>query len=197
MNGDEADWISDTDYDALAARPAQFETMLGEISPAQQRDSLVALVEDARQHLRQYPASCAARTKREDAFRELYEVTAEHFGMDAGQTDVAYRTLEDYVFAELEYTQSKTCCWNKTTAAMYEIVMEYNQSLMADSCQEAVVFKCSGGGYEAFAAYAAQTGRSHLWKPWTEDESCSQRDVTDDTEMQTDASPWCQVTAAQ
>ncbi len=197
MNADEADWISDTDYEALAKRPSEFDTILGEISPEQQRESLLALIEDARNHLRQYPASCAARTKREDAFRELYEVTSEHFGMTTAQADEAYRTLEDYVFAELEYTQSKTCCWNKTTGAMYEIIMDYNSSLLADSCQAPVVFKCSGGGYETFAQFAAETDRSHLWKPWTEDESCSQRDVTDDTTKATDATPWCQLGAGQ
>ena len=115
--------------------------------------------------------------------------------MSTAQTDEAYRSVEDYVFAELEYTQSKTCCWNKTTSAMYEIIMDYTESLMSNSCQAPVVFKCSGGGYDTFAQYAEQTARGHLWKPWTEDESCSQRDVTDDTAVATDAAPWCQLGA--
>jgi hypothetical protein len=59
-------------------------------------------------------------------------------------------------------------------------------------CKKPVVFKASGnGGYDAFAAYAAQTGRADQWKPWTEDEPCSQRGVSEDTEKPLNATPWC------
>ena len=74
---------------------------------------------------------------------------------------------------------------------MFEIIMEYNQSLMSDSCQAPVVFKCQGGGYDVFEQYAQQTGRGHLWKPWSADESCPQQNVTNDTEVETDVAAWC------
>ncbi|HHH30937.1 MAG TPA: hypothetical protein ENK57_21685 [Polyangiaceae bacterium] len=193
MAADEASWISDADYDAIAARPAKFEQMLGEASPEQMRDSLLEIIEDARNHLRQYPASCSARNKREDAFGKLYTLMQEEFSTSAEQVDADYRIFEDYVFAKLEYTESKTCCWNSTTAAMFQIVMDYNQSLQQNQCTEPEVFKCSGGGYQVFADYAAQTDRAHLWKPWTEDESCPQSAVIDDVIVPSAATLWCDV----
>lgn len=193
MAADEASWINDTDHAALRARPAAFQQLLGQVSPQALRDALLGIIDDSRHHLRSYPASCAARARREDAFEELYEVMGESFGRTRAQVDTDYRVLEDYVFAELEYATSKTCCWNKSTSAMYQIVMDYNRSLLESSCQEPVVFKCQGGGYQLFANYAAQTGRAHLWKPWSEDESCPQRNVSNDTEADSQALAWCSV----
>ena len=193
MAADEASWISDTDYEAIAARPGQFEQTLGDASPEQKRDSLLEIVEDARNHLRQYPASCSARNKREDAFADLYELMQSEFSTSPAQVDADHRIFEDYVFAKLEYTESKTCCWNSTTAAMFQIVMDYNQSLQQDQCTAPEVFKCSGGGYQVFADFTAQTGRAHLWKPWTEDESCPQAGVTDDTIVESAATLWCDI----
>ena len=40
--------------------------------------------------------------------------------------DAQYRIFEDYVFAELEYTESKTCCWNSSNSAMFQIAMDFN-----------------------------------------------------------------------
>ena len=82
------------------------------------RDLALSLIEDARSHLRRYPASCSARKKREDAFSTLYDVNADHFWMTPEQTDAAYRQLEDYVFAPLIYNRSRTCCWNSSTTAI-------------------------------------------------------------------------------
>ena len=67
--------------------------------------------------LRPRPASCSARENREKAFRNLYELAQRAFGQTPRQVDEQHRILDDYVFAELVYTQSKTCCWNSTTAA--------------------------------------------------------------------------------
>jgi hypothetical protein len=195
MNADEASWISDTDYDRLKVRPAQFELILGEVAPEQLRDALLGMIEDKRNHLRQYPASCSAREGREEAFEQLYQLMQSEFSVGRAQVDADYRTLEDYAFQKLEYAVSKTCCWNSSTAAMFQIVMDYNESLMVDQCVEPEVFKCTGGGYQVFEAYAQQTDRGHLWKPWTEDESCSQRDVTDDTVVDTTEVDWCTASA--
>ncbi len=193
MAGDEASWISDTDYDRIKARPQEFEELLGEVSPEELRESLLRRIEDARNHLREYPASCAARERREEAFRELYELNRTEFGLSKEETDRQYRKLEDYVFAELVYERSKTCCWNSSTSAMYQIIMDYNRSLMEDQCTEPVVFKAVNGGYEVFRQYAEETGRGHLWKPWSEDEPCPQRDTQNDVEAEHDWIPWCDV----
>ena len=193
MKADEASWISDTDYDALKVRPAQFEDLLGEVDPAKKREALVQMIEDTRNHLRQYPASCSARIKREDGFELLYKLNEEKFGVSRAQTDAQYRALEDYVFGELEYTKSKTCCWNSTTAAMYQIAMDYNASLAEQACVDPVVFKATGGGYEAFRAFAEQTGRGALWKSWTADETCPQQNVMEDTEVEPLAVDWCSI----
>ncbi|MCA9620926.1 MAG: PPC domain-containing protein, partial [Myxococcales bacterium] len=193
MAADEASWISDTDIAALSERPTTFDRILGEASPEMKRDALLEMIDDARNHLRQYPASCSARIKREDAFAKLYPLMAAEFSLSEAEVDAAYRIFEDYVFAKLEYTESKTCCWNSTTAAMFQIVMDYNLSLQETQCSEPEVFKCSGGGYEVFAAYAEATDRGHLWKAWSEDESCPQRDVQDDTIVESTSTEWCDI----
>ncbi len=126
MASDEASWINSTDYARIAARPARFEQLLGQVPPEQKRDELLVQIDDARHHLAQYPASCAARERREQAFHQLYDVGRE-LGMSKGDVDAQYRNLEDYVFAELDYTKSKTCCWNSSTSAMYAIIMDKAQ----------------------------------------------------------------------
>jgi hypothetical protein len=196
MNADEASWISDTDYDAISARPARFEQILGEASPEQMRDAVLEMVEAKRNHLREYPASCSARIGREEAFEMLYEVMEDHFGMTKAQVDAQYRILEDYVFAELVYEQSKTCCWNSSTTAMHQIALEYNESLQADQCSNEVVPFMNDNGYDVFRQYAEQTGRGHLWKPWSADEHCPQADVAVDTPKENDIIPWCDTSAA-
>ena len=69
-------------------------------------------------------------------------------------TDKEYRTLADYVFAELAYSQSKTCCWNRSTAAMYQLVMQYNKERVYDqetqTCNPPTVFKAVDGNYQVF-----------------------------------------------
>ncbi len=197
MEADEASWISDTDYERLKRRPAEFENLLGQVTPEQARQSLLQRIEDARNHLREYPASCAARTRREEAFAELYALNQREFDMSKEQTDQQYRILDDYVFAELIYNQSKTCCWNHSTSAMYQIIMDYNRSLQDGQCQEPVVFMARDGGYDIFSQYAEQTGRGHLWRPWSEDEPCPQRDTTNDVEEEHSWISWCDASSGQ
>jgi hypothetical protein len=193
------DWLSDRDFAAIAARPARFEDLLGEVSPEQKREVLLRTIEDNREHLRRYPASCSARTRREEAFTELYALNSEHFGLSAADTDRQYRQLEDYVFAELLYEQSKTCCWNSTTVAMYEIVMDYNHRYVDDNgnCREPVVFKAQNAsgndGYDLFRQHAVAMGRGAEWVTWSEDEPCSQRGVLNDTEEPHSWIPSCEL----
>ncbi len=192
MGGDEASWVNDSDYAAIAARPERFQTLLGEQSPEQVRDSLLQMIADARSHLAEYPGSCSARENREKAFDALYTVGQDKLGMSRAQIDNKYRKLEDYVFAELEYNKSKTCCWNSTTAGMFQIIMDYNNGLQKNACVKPVVFKASkNGGYDVFAQYAATSGKASLWKPWHEDEPCAQRDVQDDTIATLNVTEYC------
>lgn len=186
MAGDEASWINSTDYARIAARPARFDQILGQVSPAQQRGELVVQIADARQHLAQYPASCSARENRERAFQTLYELSARAFGESRAEVDGAYRTLEDYVFAALDYTASKTCCWDSSTAGMHDIIVQQAEAdeaaaTAAMQCQEPVVFAARTDGYARWSSYAASIGRGGEWRPWAEDESCPQRAVAQDT----------------
>ncbi|MCA9675361.1 MAG: hypothetical protein KC464_10025 [Myxococcales bacterium] len=198
MDADEAHWINSTDYPRIAARPARFGQMLGQVSPAQQKAELLAQIDDARHHLSQYPASCSARERRERAFEDLYDVSARSFGMDRAAVDAAYRKDDDYVFAELEYSVSKTCCWNSTNSTMYDVVMDFAAQEQADAgeaCVAPTVFMNQADGYQRWADFAAATGRGAAWKAWTEDESCGQRDVARDTEASHEATAFCELDA--
>lgn len=186
MSADEASWINSTDYVAIAARPARFAQILGQVAPEQQRTELLAEIDDARAHLRQYPASCSARERREQAFRDLYDLSARTWGTTRAAIDAQYRAADDYVFEELVYGQSKTCCWDSSTAAMYGVIMDYEKDEQAraaamGTCVAPTVFRAETSGYDRWAQYAAQTGRAAAWVGWREDEACAQRDVAQDT----------------
>ena len=180
-------YIEDRNVEAIAARPEKFEQLLAEDSPEATRDAALASIESARRSLRERPASCAARTKREEGFDALYEVMSSAFGMSRADVDAEYRKLEDYVFAELEYNRSKTCCWNTTTPQMAQIVLDYAESEKARNaadgvCRQPTTFKSSGGGkYETWKMHASTLGRSAEWRDWSEDEPCAQRAVAEDT----------------
>lgn len=195
MTADEAHWINSTDYARIAARPKRFDSLLGQVSAEQQKTELLAQIEDARRHLSNYPASCSARERREGAFRTLYGL-AHELGTTPDAIDAEHRKLEDYVLGELEYTKSKTCCWNSTTPAMYEIIVAAAEADKAAAdergvCEAPVVFASRTDGYQRWAAYAASIGRGAEWKAWSEDESCPQRNVAADTIAAADATPYC------
>ncbi|MCX5742750.1 MAG: hypothetical protein NT062_09660 [Proteobacteria bacterium] len=199
MAGDEAHWINSTDVARIGARPARFESILGQVSPEQQKTELLAQITDARRHLTNYPASCSARERREDAFRDLYDIEERAFGRTRGQVDADYRDLEDYVFAELEYSQSKTCCWNSTTAAMHDIVLAEAKAEEAAAeanmtCVAPVVFRAQADGYARWATYAASIGRAAEWKAWSEDEPCAQRATPADVVSASEATNYCELT---
>jgi hypothetical protein len=196
MAGDEASWINSTDAARIAARPARFEQILGQVSPAQQRTELLAQIADARHHLTQFPASCSARERREQAFASLYELAERAFGQTEAQVDAAYRQLDDYVFAELDYAHARTCCWNSSTSAMYDIIMDgaradAKAATAAHTCAAPVVFKSQADGYQRWASRAAALGRAADWRAWSEDESCAQRAAAVDAEAALEATPYC------
>ena len=179
-------YIDPGDIARIASRPGEFRRILEDISPEEQVEVALVEIEAARMHLRDYPASCAARTRREDAFARLYELTRDLFGWSRARTDAEHRTLEDHVFAELEYEGSRTCCWNRSTDAMHAIVMDYArlEQAAADTdglCVTPTAFRAELGGYDRWATHAATMGMASAWQPWSEDESCSQRGVAEDT----------------
>jgi hypothetical protein len=190
--GDRASFIDDTDTTSVAARVSTFEALLAQVSPEQQRDAALERVSNARLHLASYPASCAARTRREDAFRDLYAVMSEYFGADRAEVDARYRTLADRVFAELTYAEARTCCWNRSTATMQGIVMQYAEKEQADAaargvCVEPTIFRAEaedlaagGDGYGRWRRYAETLGRGGEWRAWSEDETCAGRSVAGD-----------------
>ena len=193
-------YVNSSDYTALAARIEEFEQLLGSLSPEEQREFLLAKIEEKRLHLQNYPASCSARTAREEAFDELYALLMQHFGMSKQEADSAYRTLADYVFAQLEYSASKTCCWNSTTPAMYEIIMDYNKSITYNEetheCLPAEVFMWKDGGYHPFVQHAQLLGKADQWVQWTEDEPCAAANVATDTEKEHAWTPMCNIADA-
>jgi hypothetical protein len=196
MDGDEAHWINSTDFDRLSARPARFEQLLGEVPLDQQKTELLAQIADARHHLSQYPSSCAARTQREVAFRQLYDVESRLEMKDGSQVDNEQRQLEDYVFGELDYTHSMTCCWDSSTSAMHDLIVA---EAMADkvaadaagTCTAPIVFEAQSGSYQRWADYAASVGRAADWKPYTDDEGCAAKGITTDQEASSSATPYC------
>jgi hypothetical protein len=121
-------WINGTDLEAIAARPARFAELMKALTPQEKVDLAIGRIEDAREHLRKYPASCSARNNREAAFEVLEEVLVADFEQTPDEVQAEHRTFEDHVFAQLEYSKSKTCCWNHSTAAMHEIIIKLNEN---------------------------------------------------------------------
>jgi len=195
MAADEASWINSTDYPRIAARPARFEQILGQVSPQQKKAELLVQISDARHHLTQFPASCSARERREQAFRSLYEVGVQ-LGETKAEVDAEHRELEDYVLAQLEYTKSKTCCWNSSTSAMFDIVMDKARKDIAagettNMCVAPTVFASRVDGYQLWASHAAILNRPADWRAWSEDEACPQRNVASDTEAARESTAFC------
>ena len=197
MNADEASWINDTNYDAIGARVARFAALLGDEDPTVQRDQILSVINEKREYLQEHPSSCAARTGREDAFTSLYSLMSDSFGMDQTAVDNMYRTsIDDYIYAPLDYSKSRTCCWNHTTANMYQLIEKYVATTQAMSCQTPTVFMLAHNSYDPFASYASSTGHATDWVPWTQDEDCQAAGATDDVVLPVaNLTPWCALTA--
>lgn len=183
---DRSGFISSVDDSALKKRPKTFEKLLGSLTPVQQRDVYLQQIKNARQNLELRPASCANRTRREEAFARLVKLNKESFNISKEETDNKYRTLADYVLAELQYNKSKTCCWNSTTREMYDLVMALNRKRIAaaQGCQGVLVFKARNGSYNDFKQYAAAQGKANIWRAWSADETCPQANDPDLTDAE-------------
>jgi hypothetical protein len=195
-------YIEDRNLEAIAARPDTFKVLLAEDTPEAARDAALASIASARTSLLEHPASCSSRTRREEAFDALYDVMGKAFGKSRGEVDRDYRKLEDYVFAELDYNKSKTCCWNSTTPKMAEIVLDFAAKEKAKNdeakvCKQPTPFRSTvSGRYDTWKAYAASIGRAADWKEWSEDEPCAQRAVTEDAIAERGKADLCSVPVA-
>jgi hypothetical protein len=203
MPDDQASFISSTDPVHLTPRPSRFKDYLGEVPAPEKRDALLKQIDDARTNLSGNPSSCESRKDRERAFENLYAL-ADKLGTTAGDLERQYRRIDDFVFRELDYTSSKTCCWDSSSPQMYGIIMAYAQAEQqaaqaAMMCKAPTVFRAHAevpagytgvaDGYQLWRNWAAQQGRSAEWidakgQPavWHEDEECNQRVAADDTE---------------
>ncbi len=199
MNADEASWVNDTNYDAIGARVAKFAALLGDPDPNVQRDQLVGVIAEKRTYLQDHPSSCAARTGRETAFAQLYTLMNDQFGMDRATVDAQYRTtIDDYIFAPLDYSKSRTCCWNHTNRAMYDLIVAYEATRTTSGCVDPAVFMMKANTYNPFAAYAATTPQASSWATWSADEQCVQAGNADDVVLPDPGlTPWCSLPAAQ
>lgn len=196
MNADEASWVNDTNYDAIGARVATFAALLGDPDPNVQRDQLLGVIAEKRTYLQDHPASCAARTGRETAFTQLYTLMSDQFGMNRAEVDAQYRTtIDDYIFAPLDYSKSRTCCWNHTNRGMYDVIVAYAASKAAGGCVDPTVFMMKNNSYDPFAAYATSTNKS--WASWSADEECDQAGNKDDVLLSDPGlTPWCSLPAS-
>jgi hypothetical protein len=189
MKADEASWIPDSDRDRIRERPEQLDRLLGELSSQEKQALLLDVIEGKREHLRNFPASCSARIAREEAFSDLYALLGEQ-GLSVADVDAEHRIFEDYVFPELVYDRSKTCCWNSTNDTMFKTIMAVNEEIQnaaGDACVEPEPFLANGGGYDVFANHAPAT-----WKQWRADEVCPQANVVDDTVAEGEATAFCE-----
>jgi len=191
-----SDFIHRDRKDDIAARPVIFEDLLVTPSPEVLRDELLAVIESKREWLRDNPSSCSARSAREDAWDALYEVMEEKFNISRAETDLQYRELEDYVFAELQYETSRTCCWNSSTRAMYDASMDFNivRTSGEGECTAPLSFMMRDGDYSDFEAHAGTLGLPFV--QWSADESCPQASTVEtDSEMEHAWTPWCELEA--
>ena len=193
-------YVSSNNFQAIGARVERFEELLVELTPELKREAILERVIAAREHLRRYPSSCAARIRREEAFTELYELEEKEFGSVILDVDQTYRKYEDYVLAPLSYDESKTCCWNSTDEAMYEIIMSFAQLELEtqgeNACVAPTVFKAYEGDYQIWADHAKELGREGEWVSWSEDETCDQRQQLNDViDPEWSTSKYCDVSA--
>ncbi len=180
-------YIPDTDVQAIGDRVKQFEELLSLGTPEERKTAALATIESYREYIRNAPSTCSKRTAREDAFADLYRAYSDMGTWDKAKVDKDHRTLEDYVFAELDYDLSKTCCWNSTKREHYDTIMKWADAEMkkADANQTCIappVFKAEGAGdgYEKVRAFA-KSKNLPFPDAWTEDETCKAKTVQEDT----------------
>ena len=180
-------YIADTDLQAIGARTKQFEQLLSLGSVQERKDAALATIKSYREYIRTAPSTCSKRTSREEAFEDLYRAYSDDGEFDKAKIDKEVRILEDYVFAELDYDSSKTCCWNSTKREHFDTIMswakaETDKATAAGTCAPPPVFKAQGegDGYQQVRAFARSKGLPFP-DAWTEDEPCKAKNIPEDT----------------
>lgn len=180
-------YIADTDLQRVGDRVEQFKSLLDLGTPEERKAAAIATINSVRDYIKSAPSTCSKRTAREDAFEDLYRAYSDAGEYDHAKIDKENRKLEDYVFAELDYDTSRTCCWNSTKAEHYDTIMQWATAEMkkADTqgvCKAPPVFKAtgSGDGYTAVRAFA-KANNLPFPEAWSEDEPCKAKDITEDS----------------
>ena len=169
---DRADYIEDTNLDALRERFKNWDNVLRTGTPEEAYSIAQDNLKAARDKLKMKPASCSSRSLRESSWNQLIEA-----GQKIGKTESDIRSdnkdLSDFVFAELIYNQSKTCCWLKPAEEQYGVIMDYAQkeqddAAAANTCKAPTVFRQTDGNYDIWKNFAQTQGKT--WLDWTQDE---------------------------
>lgn len=177
-DADAAVRVLESDSRAIAARPQRFHDLYARFPALEIYAAYRDNIQVQREKLRTSPASCVARSARELSVNVIVSL-ASYLNKTPAQLQAENRTLEDYVFAELDYEHAKTCCWDTTTPQMYEIIMDYATKEQSSAngrrvCVEPTVFRARGrgDGYSVFRAHAVALGREAEWRDYSDDEGC-------------------------
>ncbi len=163
--------------------PETFKALF-DISAEEQVSALLETIENSRIAQRDNPNSCRRRENREEAFAILYELYQTKYelysamGFQSEPTfeeirlavDRQYRTINDFIWAEMHYEGSWVCHWNPGNTAinqsMYDAAVAYNQQVaLANGCQGLRVFRSENvdnydgsDGFDDLKEWALQNG---------------------------------------
>jgi hypothetical protein len=183
--------------------PQRF-TELFDVDPAAELEELLSVIEQQRIAQAASPNSCRRREDRETAFDRVYEIyrTTPALYQELGFTsepseadvrlavDRRHRTINDFIWAEMDYARSWVCHWNPpdpaVNADMYRAAVAFNRErLQRDGCQAIRFFRAENvtrpDGTDGFAdleAWAAQN--SFRWAPYSNDENGNLSGVRND-----------------
>jgi hypothetical protein len=153
-------------WDSEAAEAPERFAALFAMSAADEVAAMLETIETRRRALYDNPSSCRRREEREAAFENLYELYrttpelyeelgfAEQPGLEAlvPEVDRRHRTLDDFVWSELNYERARTCHWNpsdvEVNREMYRATVAFNvERLAAEGCEALRVFRAEGATY--------------------------------------------------
>lgn len=145
--------------------PERFEELFS-MSAADEVAAMIETIEIRRTALVDNPNSCRRREEREAAFANLYELYMatpelyEELGFENEPTleeirptvDRLHRTIDDFIWSELNYEQARTCHWNPSDTDinndMYEATVEFNRQVLETyGCEGIRIFRAEDAEY--------------------------------------------------
>ena len=178
MDADEASWINDTDYDAIAARPARFAELLGSSDPAVERDQLLAAIAEKRAYLPRSPGVVRRARRSRERVREALHADAGQLRHDArdGRRAVPH---DDRGLRRSRRSTTRTRARAAGTRRLRDVRPHHGVRAAAAgerrrAASSRPIFKLTANSYDPFAAFATQTGQASRGCRWTADESCAQ-----------------------